>query len=182
MVELQIWEIWKKIQQIFRREIELSGVDRNMKECILEVKSRRTRVFINGMFTYHFVNRGGWGNLRKREANRKRGHRFWNGRLRHFHTFASVVEKNFMHKLSAFLWFFWWQKRIAFQICVDLHFCPFYYWNHLIHWAVQNQGKYTLRLLLTCLKVGDGVGGRDFEVGLLEGKWINWGGGFAWGN
>ena len=65
-----------------------------MRKCILEVKSWRTRVLIKNMFLYHFVDPGRWGNLWKRRDTRKKGYWFLSRGLRHFHTFALVVEEN----------------------------------------------------------------------------------------
>ena len=50
MVELQIWEIWEKIQQIFRWEIEPWGASRDIRGCIFEVQSWHTRMLINNIF------------------------------------------------------------------------------------------------------------------------------------
>ena len=167
-MELQIWEIWNKIQQIFRREIELLGVDRNMRERILEVKSRRTRVFINGMFIYYFVNPGGWGNLRKRRGKRKRGHWFWNGRLRHFHTFALVVEKISYINCLLFM-FFWWQKKNSFW---NLYW-PVYL-SLLLLKSFDSPSSSESRKIHTKAAVDVSKGGGILEVGLLGGKWTNW--------
>ena len=98
MMELQIWEIWEKIQQLF----EPYGASRNMRRCILEVKSWRTKMLIKNIFVYHFADPGDWQNLWRRGGSRKRGYWFLNRGWRHFYTFALVAEEYFMHTLSIF--------------------------------------------------------------------------------
>ena len=91
MVELQISEIWEN--------------PRNMGRCILEVKYCKTRMLIENLFVYHFADPGGWQNLWKTRSSRKSRYWFSNRGLKHFHTFALVVEENFIYKLSTFLFF-----------------------------------------------------------------------------
>ena len=89
----------------FDKYSELWDNSRNMRRCILEVKSYKTGMLIKNMFVYHLFDPGGWEFFWKTRGSRKRGYWFLNGGLRHFHTFSLVVEKNFTHKLSAFLFF-----------------------------------------------------------------------------
>ena len=53
------------------------------------------------MFVYHFVDPGGWEYLWKVGGSRRKGYWFLNKGLRHFNTFALVVQENVMYNLSA---------------------------------------------------------------------------------
>ena len=101
----------------FDKYSELWEDSRNMRRCILEVKSYKTGMLIKNMFVYHFVHPWGWKNIWKTRGSRKRGYWFLNGGFRHFHTFALVDEKIFTHKL---LFRFLVTKRLTSEDSINL--------------------------------------------------------------
>ena len=84
------------------------------------------------------------------DNNRKRGR--WNRGLRHLFILVFGFQENFMKNLSAFILFFWWQRKEWFLKALFSAIPWLLNSPNLLNYGSESGKIYTLRLLLMCLE------------------------------